>query len=54
MAAAEVRAGRLLAKTTAQGYVSAPVYLAWRAPVSGRALAWFIAAFARVDLSSQR
>ena len=53
MASAELKAGRLIAKQTVQGYISAPAYLAWREPVRGRALAWFIAAFARVDLSSR-
>ena len=45
MAESELRAGRLMVKQTAQGYVSQTSYLAWREPVRGRALAWFIQAF---------
>lgn len=40
----EIAAGRLHARRTAQGRVSAPIHLAWREPVRGRALAWFIPA----------
>lgn len=40
----EIGAGRLHARRTAQGRVSAPIHLAWREPVRGRALAWFIPA----------
>lgn len=43
----EIAAGRLLSKETAQGGGSAPVYLAWREPVRGRALAWFLRALER-------
>lgn len=50
IAAPEIAAGRLLARETAQGQVVAPVHLAWREPVQGRALAWFIQAFSRLAL----
>lgn len=53
IAASELASGRLLAKATAQGEVSVQLYLAWREPVRGRALAWFIAAFGRVRLDSR-
>jgi molybdate transport repressor ModE-like protein len=49
MAEPELRAGRLVAKAVAQhGTVSQPVHLAWREPVRGRALAWFLQAFKNV------
>lgn len=48
MAEAELRAGRLIAKATAQGEVRQYIQLAWREPVRGRALAWFIQAFRNV------
>jgi DNA-binding transcriptional LysR family regulator len=41
----ELKSGRLLAKRTAQGDVVQTIHLAWREPVRGRALAWFIQAF---------
>jgi DNA-binding transcriptional LysR family regulator len=50
IAAPEIAAGRLLARATAQGPVVAPIHLAWREPVRGRALAWFIQAFSRLAL----
>lgn len=45
MAEPELRAGRLVARQTAQGEVSQTLHLAWREPVRGRALAWFLQAF---------
>jgi molybdate transport repressor ModE-like protein len=45
MAEAELKSGRLLAKRTVQGDVVQSIHLAWREPVRGRALAWFIQAF---------
>ncbi|HNK44503.1 MAG TPA: hypothetical protein PKL17_06960 [Pseudomonadota bacterium] len=37
------------AKATQRDQVGAPVHLAWREPVRGRALAWFIQAFGGVQ-----
>lgn len=48
MAEPEIRAGRLVARRTAQGEVSQSLHLAWREPVRGRALAWFLQAFGGV------
>jgi DNA-binding transcriptional LysR family regulator len=45
IAEAELKSGRLLAKRTVQGDVVQTIHLAWREPVRGRALAWFIQAF---------
>ncbi|MBK9654682.1 MAG: LysR family transcriptional regulator [Rhodanobacteraceae bacterium] len=46
MAETELRAGRLIAREIAQhGAVSQTIHLAWREPVRGRALAWFLQAF---------
>lgn len=45
----ELQSGRLVAKATQRDPVGAPVHLAWREPVRGRALAWFIQAFAGVQ-----
>lgn len=48
MAEREIRAGRLVARRTAQGDVGQSLHLAWREPVRGRALAWFLQAFGGV------
>lgn len=53
IAAPEIAAGRLVAREIAQGRVVAPVHLAWREPVQGRALAWFILAFSRLALGGE-
>lgn len=45
IAESELKSGRLLAKQTAQGNVGQTIHLAWREPVRGRALAWFLQAF---------
>lgn len=52
VAAAELTSGRLIAKRTLHDQISAPVHLAWREPVRGRALAWFIQAFGRVNFGA--
>lgn len=54
LAATELRSGRLLQRATAQGDIAAPLNLAWREPVRGRALAWFIQAFANVSFERGR
>lgn len=52
IAEAELRSGRLVAKRLAQhGDISQTVHLAWREPVRGRALAWFLQAFSGVRFS---
>lgn len=52
IAEAELRSSRLVAKRLAQhGEVSQSVHLAWREPVRGRALAWFLQAFSGVRFS---
>ena len=49
IAEAELRSGRLVAKRLAQhGEISQTIHLAWREPVRGRALAWFLQAFSGV------
>lgn len=54
VAHAELASGRLIAKRTVHDQVSAPVHLAWREPVRGRALAWFIQAFGRFSFADPR
>jgi molybdate transport repressor ModE-like protein len=53
IAAPELASGRLLAKRTIQDQISSVASLAWREPVRGRALAWFIQAFGRVNFDDR-
>jgi len=54
VAAESLHSGRLLQRSTAQGEVAAAVHLAWREPIRGKALAWFIQAFAGVNFDRPR
>ncbi|MCB1602187.1 MAG: LysR family transcriptional regulator [Lysobacterales bacterium] len=54
VAAAPLRSGALVQRATAQTELVAPVHLAWREPIRGKALAWFVQAFTRVNFDSPR
>jgi molybdate transport repressor ModE-like protein len=54
VAAAALRSGRLLQRSTVQTELVAPVHLAWREPIRGKALAWFVQAFAGVNFDRPR
>ncbi|MGE4071243.1 MAG: LysR family transcriptional regulator [Lysobacterales bacterium] len=54
VAATALRSGRLVQRATAQTELVAPVHLAWREPIRGKALAWFVQAFSGVNFDSLR